>query len=171
MKPSHLTLLSIALVALFLSGTPTISSGQVYRWVDQGGAIHFTDNPQNIPVQYRNNAMEFTPPPITTYAEERGQRVGAVPQSGFTQGANRERPLDSAKALEESIQTMKSQIQAKRDLIRYVDERKNLAVNPYRNRIIMKNELELYDRYQQEIPEDERELERLESALRDIQKE
>jgi hypothetical protein len=32
----------------------------------------------------------------------------------------------------------------------------------------MKNELELYDRYLQEIPEDERELERLESALRDI---
>lgn len=170
MKPSHLTLPGIALVALLISGAPTISSGQVYRWVDQGGVVHFTDNPQNIPDQYRNNAMEFTPPPITTYAEERDRRVGAVPQSGLTRGANRERPSDSAEALEESIRTMKSQIKAKRDLIRYVDERKNLAVNPYRNRIIMKNELELYDRYLQEIPEDERELERLESALRDIPK-
>lgn len=83
--------------------------------------------------------------------------------------AGAENPEESVRQLEDAIESLRSQIKAKRELIKYVDDRKNLAINPYRNRIITEKELDLYDRYILELPEDERELEGLEADLRYIQ--
>lgn len=141
------------------------ASAQVYRWVDQDGVTHFTDNPQNIPKQHRDKASDFTPPQITTYTDERKSDINVPTQTRDVQRGSVQDSGESTEELKASIKTLKSQIQAKRDLVKYVDDRRNLAINPLRNRIITENELELYDRYVQELPEDERDLEELESTL------
>ena len=44
---------SIVLVGTFLIHPPFASAAEFYRWVDQSGVIHFTDNFHNIPDQQR----------------------------------------------------------------------------------------------------------------------
>jgi hypothetical protein len=40
-------------LAIFWAG---LASGQVYRWTDRQGNVHFTDNPSRIPPEYRATA-------------------------------------------------------------------------------------------------------------------
>lgn len=153
------------LICLFLLTLASFSYAQVYRWVDQDGVTHYTDNLQNIPEKYRKSVRESTLPEITTYRD-----VGSTgTPSKLKSDTEQEVPQDSEAGiyqLKEAIDTLRSQIKAKKDLIKYVDDRRNLAINPYRNRIITEKELELYDRYKEELPENERELENLESTLK-----
>ncbi len=44
---------------LFISPIPS-SMGQIYKWVDDEGTVHMTDNPGNIPEKYRNQAQKRT---------------------------------------------------------------------------------------------------------------
>jgi hypothetical protein len=37
---------------------------EIYKWVDDKGEVHFTDNPSNIPEQYLNQTERKTPPPL-----------------------------------------------------------------------------------------------------------
>jgi clan AA aspartic protease (TIGR02281 family) len=51
-----------SLLKVLLSCLPLITSGHVeaadfYRWVDQNGVVHFTDNLQNIPEKQRKSAV------------------------------------------------------------------------------------------------------------------
>lgn len=170
MKISNFTITVIVSSLLFLLCLFSPSRGQIYRWVDQSGVTHFTDNPQNIPNDQKNSAEVFTPPQITTYTE---QEIGEVSVSSPGRDEMKESVQGRAESIEDlrgSIVTLKSQIKAKRDLVKYVDDRRNLAINPLRNRIITEKELALYDRYIQELPEDELELENLESTLRMMEK-
>lgn len=169
MKPPYLPFMVTVAVLSTLLFFSSHSGAQLYRWVDQNGVTHFTDNPQNIPKQFESNVEQFTPPHITTYAEEKKTEGSATsPSWNDTAGEVRD-SAGSIEELKESINTLKSQIKAKKDLVDYVDDRRNLAKNPLRNRIITENELELYDRYVSELPDDERELEELEETLRTME--
>ncbi len=169
MKSSYLSfMVTVAVLSILILFAPH-SGAQLYRWVDQNGVTHFTDNPQNIPEQFKSNVEEFTPPQITTYAEEKRKEGSALTPSWDDTGGEFRDSEGAIEELEESISTLKSQIKAKKDLVDYVDDRRNLAKNPLRNRIITENELELYDRYVSELPDDERELEELEDTLRTME--
>ena len=44
----------------------SVAVGKIYKWVDQHGAVHFTDNPAAIPAPYRDQvetSSESAPPP------------------------------------------------------------------------------------------------------------
>ena len=55
------------LVGLLLFRTATSLGAEYYRWVDQNGVVHFTDNLQNVPEKQRGPAARIqatdTPPP------------------------------------------------------------------------------------------------------------
>jgi aspartyl protease family protein len=57
--------ISIALVVLTFS-PPSLSAADLFRWVDERGVVHFTDNPHNIPEKHKNSATRIqareTPP-------------------------------------------------------------------------------------------------------------
>lgn len=38
---------------------PDIFSEELYKWYDKNGTLHFTDNPENIPEEYRKNAEKI----------------------------------------------------------------------------------------------------------------
>jgi hypothetical protein len=46
-----------------------------------------------------------------------------------------------------------------------VDEKQSLATNPYRNRFVAPSDLELYRKYQEELPGDRERLKALDSRL------
>ncbi|MBI3358615.1 MAG: DUF4124 domain-containing protein [Nitrospirae bacterium] len=52
---------SIFLIIL-LSFVPSETWGTVYKWTDENGIIHFSDNPQKVPEEYRGRVEKMTPP-------------------------------------------------------------------------------------------------------------
>lgn len=58
---SRLVLISLALWSLSVA-----AAADIYRWVDDQGIVHFTDNPHNIPQKYRQSTSRIKakePPP------------------------------------------------------------------------------------------------------------
>jgi hypothetical protein len=53
------------LIAIWLSVCwVELAGGQIYKWIDRQGHVHFTDNPSRIPSEYRDNVeVEQAGPP------------------------------------------------------------------------------------------------------------
>ena len=49
----------IFLISLFVVGTAPLSAAEYYRWTDQNGVVHFTDNLQNVPEKQRGPATRI----------------------------------------------------------------------------------------------------------------
>jgi hypothetical protein len=53
-----------------------LASGQIYKWIDRQGNVHFTDNPSRIPSEYRVNVEveQVSPPnPLVAPGDEPAQ--------------------------------------------------------------------------------------------------
>jgi hypothetical protein len=68
-------------------------------------------------------------------------------------------------ALAAQVEQLKAKIAAKERLVQTVEERQNLALNPLRSRVLDPGDLDLYKKYQEELPEDRQTLQELESRL------
>jgi hypothetical protein len=56
------------------------ASGQIYKWIDRQGNVHFTDNPSRIPSEYRINVEveQVSPPnPLVAPSDEPAQPLPA----------------------------------------------------------------------------------------------
>lgn len=75
----------VVILALSLLLAAEIQGQTVYRWVDESGTIHFTDDPTHIPEKYRKEAEERKPLPessslpTTASPEARPQEVFPPP--------------------------------------------------------------------------------------------
>ncbi len=161
---------------VFLLLFPAASRADIYRWTDEGGTAHFTDDISNIPAGYRDKATTVIreappepkpapPPPAPTgRSRKKGTSYAPPPPSGYDEsGGAYERD-----AIASEIEQLKAKIAAKEALIKRVDDRQNLALNPLRARVLDPADLELYKKYKAELPEDRRQLEYLESRLQNL---
>jgi len=57
---SRLAILFLAIVCIGLCFT-AIANGQMYRWVDANGQLHFSNSPQDVPAEVRNKNNEYRP--------------------------------------------------------------------------------------------------------------
>ena len=55
-------ILFIGLLSLVLSGIASGAHAQSYKYMDEGGNIHFVDRPQDVPYKYRNQVAAFQKP-------------------------------------------------------------------------------------------------------------
>ena len=173
-RPSGPEILSLwlflGILALSALLAPT-ASADIYRWEDESGVIHFTDDPSNIPANYRGKAREIlkTPPAagkpsVSTMgapSSPPGPSLSPGPSNGETIG----RPLlpeDDDATLAEKL---RAKIDAKERFLRAVDEKQSLATNPYRNRFVPPTDLELYQKYKDELPGDRERLKELDSRI------
>jgi hypothetical protein len=159
-----MTRISPAAAALFLFFA-TASPADIYRWEDESGTVHFTDDASNIPAAYRGrSSVAIHEPPKTAEPAPGGAaeaaRETSAPASpaegdaGTTAG-ERDDPASLAERL-------KSKIAAKEKFITYVEDRQNLILNPDRRRVLDPGDLELYRKYQAELPRDREKLRELE---------
>ena len=67
--------LSLALLWLFQA---TTAEAKIYKWRDDSGKLHFTDNASKIPKKYRDKMEKFkgAPPPPTTQGADDGEEPG-----------------------------------------------------------------------------------------------
>ncbi len=157
----------ILLAALLLILISVPSAADIYRWVDAGGGVHYTDDPSLIPAPFREKAtrtLREAPPVSVIPGPPPGPGAPGVPP-GPAGGGPPPIPTDRETLLQE-IEQARAMIEAKENHIRAVDEKRSLATNPLRNRVVDPADLELYEKYRVELPEDRERLLELEAAVR-----
>lgn len=165
MKP-----LALASLLLFLL-TAGDSRADIYRWEDESGTTHFTDDLSNVPASRRGKATRVireaprTAEPPAPSQPGNGNAPTAPPPSVEDPAAAAAR---NREALSSEIEQVRAKIAAKEKLIQFVEERQNLSMNPYRSRVVDPGDLELYKKYQDELPGDRQRLQELESRLEQI---
>jgi len=160
---------SALLLAAHLGGVPA-ASADIFRWEDEQGTIHFTDDLQTVPPAARPKARRVirdapaerkAAPPSTEAQAGPQPRPRPAPESAGGADAAREE-------LVARIEQLRAKIAAKEELIDRVDRKRSLAVNPLRNRFVDAADMELYAKYQAELPADRKLLSELEARLAEI---
>jgi len=95
------------------------------------------------------------PPPVTPPGLSDKERAEAAKESEKGELASR-------------VEQLRAKITAKEQHINAVDAKRSLAVNPLRNRFVDQVDLDLYDKYQSELPADKQQIKELESRLKSI---
>ena len=162
--------------SLLLLSSPLPSRADIYRWEDAQGTIHFTDDITSIPAPYRKSATRTireapSVPPAPQVAPP--PEKPPVPPPGTPPGLSDKEQAEAAKAREKEeltsqIEQVRAKITAKEQHISAVDAKRSLAVNPLRNRFVDQADLDLYDKYQSELPADREQMKELESRLESI---
>ena len=173
-RPYGPAIVSLGLFLGILALSPVFAppaSADIYRWEDERGVIHFTDDLSSIPAKYRKKAHEIlkTPPaagqpslsPMGGPSSPPGPSHSPKPSNGGTIGTPL-LPEDDNATLAEKL---RAKIDAKERFIRAVDEKQSVATNPYRNRFVSPQDLELYQKYKEELPGDRERLKELDSRL------
>ena len=169
-----LAVLAGAFACLLLPFSPSPSRADIYQWEDSQGTKHFTDDIATIPPPYRKKAtklireapsvispLETSPPP--------GGEPPGLPAGGLSNEEDTAREAVREKEeLASQVEQQKAKIAAKEKHIREVDEKRSLAVNPLRNRLVDQADLDLYDKYLAELPGDKERLKETESRLESI---
>jgi len=166
---------AIACILLLSSSAP--SRADIYQWKDSQGTIHFTDDVSTIPSQYRKGSTRLIREPPSSISPTQASPPPRGPQatpSGNVRGAvnpDKEEALSAEQEKEEIVAQVKHQrakIAAKEQHIQAVDAKRSLAVNPMRNRVVDPADMELYNKYKEELPGDKEQLKELESLLDSI---
>lgn len=147
---------------------PTASAG-IYRWEDDSGVVHFTDDISSIPSKYKGKAKEIlkTPPPsgqpsLSPMGSPSASPAAPAPSVKTPETA--EQPMTPVDDAATQAEKLRAKIEAKEKFIRDVDQKQSLAINPYRNRNVSSPDLDLYRKYKEELPRDQERLKELESA-------
>jgi hypothetical protein len=151
------------------------SLADIYRWEDESGGLHFTDDLSAVPARQRGKAREIqkTPPaPGKPSVSTIGGAPSPPPGPSFSPGPSNGRTLEPPAIPEDDDATqaekLRAKIDAKEQFIRGVAEKRSLATNPLRNRVVSPPDLELYRKYKEELPSDRENLKALESRTSPI---
>jgi len=171
LKAFRAALLPAAAVIVLSMAFVAPSLADIYRWEDESGVIHFTDDVSAIPAKYRGKSQEIlkTPPGAGQPSLSTMGAPSSPPGPSFNQGPSNEetndRPLLPRDDDETVAEKLRAKIDAKEQFMRGVDDKQSLATNPYRNRLVSPSDLELYRKYKEELPGDRERLKELESRL------
>jgi hypothetical protein len=169
------------LLCLFFS-SPSSFAGEIYRWTDEKGGVHFTDDPSQVPAQYQNqlDKREMNEESSETAKEQTvpGHRQGApteaskpsMKQQGKPDRAKEhveavDRKIEAKKAIEKKILELEKELKAKEERIRFIkeDESYRRPADEYRYNDRLKKYVP--------VPGKPKELERLELRITKIKKE
>ncbi len=156
-------------VAGFLLLSPAAPSrADIYRWEDGQGTVHFTDDVTTIPSRYRKGSTLLIREAPSSISPPQAPPSGSV---GGTASTETEEALSDEQKRQElvsQVEQQRAKIAAKEQHIQAVDAKRSLAVNPLRNRFVDPADLELYEKYQDELPADKEQMKALESRLESI---
>ena len=137
---------------------------EIFRWVDEQGTIHFTDELSNIPPDRRGKArMPAREGPVTIPAPPGATAAPPAPAAQPGSGDAGE-TVDAVDPVTDA-EALRAKITAKEQLMESVERKRSLATNPLRNRIVPPADMELYRKYQAELPGDRERLKELESRI------
>jgi len=166
--------LYLAWIALLLLAPTAPAVADIYRWEDEAGVLHFTDDPSSIPEKYRGRVQDIlkAPPPagkpgLSTIGgpAPRLSADPAPPPPAEGTGGGPSPPPSSRDSLESRAEQLRAKIGAKEQFIGGIDAKRSTALRPLGNRFVSPEDLELYRKYTEELPGDRERLREIESSL------
>jgi Domain of unknown function (DUF4124) len=164
--------LVLAIVLGCATALPLPSRADIYRWEDDRGTVHFTDDLGNIPAKFRGHQRPILkgPPSATTPSVS---TFGSPPAAAQPpEPASTEPPATQASTETDELagqtEQLKAKIAAKEKFVETIDRKRSNIRNPLGNRFVSPEDLELYRKYSAELPQDREQLRDLESRLRAI---
>ncbi len=160
-------------VALLLAVPPPPALADIYRWTDEAGSPHFTDDLSSIPERYRGQAQDIlkTPPPsgkpgLSTIGGPSPRppvHASPPPRAGEDgEGGDSPSPRDDQEVQAEQL---RAKIAAKEQFIGRIDAKRSNIANPLGNRFVSPEDLELYRKYSAELPGDRQRLQEIEAGI------
>lgn len=154
------------LLVTFLSGlSPALAD--IYKWTDEEGVLHITDDLGKVPEEYRGNVdVTETKPPREVPPEEGPvvepppavevkELFGGVPLSWWKK---------QFKEIRESIAEVEGAHAKKKQFVQVYESGSKYGL------LYEKSDFETYERYKKEIPEDEKRLGELTEELEKLQR-
>ncbi|MGE5246716.1 MAG: DUF4124 domain-containing protein [Verrucomicrobiota bacterium] len=158
------------LVAALAFSVRVAPCADIYRWVDETGVLHFTDDPGSIPPKYRGRQTQVLkgPPasdtPSLSTIESAPARAAPVPPAPEPRPAARASGARD-EAMAGQAEQLRAKIAAKEQFIDEIDRKQSTIRNPLGNRFVSPGDLDLYAKYRQELPQDRDRLRAIESRL------
>lgn len=161
----------IALIFLALTA-PALAD--IYRWEDESGVLHFTDDPSSIPEKYRGRVRDFLKTPPAAGKPGLSNIGGTAPRTPASaapwppaegNGGGPSLAPSPQDSLESQAEQLRAKIAAKEQFIGRIDTKRSHALNPLGNRFVSPEDLELYQKYAGELPGDRERLREIESRL------
>ncbi len=155
----------LALAAILLALAVGSAPAEIYQWVDEAGTIHFTDELSSVPPSVRGKSrVLLREAPITVPAPQDQGYSGSPPTAAEPDpGAAAE--VDDLTDPVTAAEQLRAKIAAKEQLIESVDRKRSLATSALKNRFVSPSDMELYRKYQAELPGDRERLKELESLI------
>ena len=166
--------LYLAWIALLLLAATPPAFADIYRWEDESGVLHFTDDLSSIPERYRGRVQEIqkAPPPpgkpgLSTIdgSAPRFPADAPTPRTAEGNGSGTSPAPSSRDSLESQAEQLRAKIGGKEQFIGGIDAKRSNILNPLGNRIVSPEDLELYKKYSEELPGDRERLLEIESLL------
>jgi len=135
------------------------ANGEIYKWTDSQGGVHFTDNSDKIPAKYRNKAraIDVTPEKEQVPSQTQKQDVSSTDLYG---GHDEEWWRSRYKALRDEMKGIQDNLPAKKDELTVLGRRRTLYHKPSDR--ISSNDLKA------EIEKDEARITDLQKQLQDL---
>ena len=162
--------LIIQVIALLALSSPRAGHADIYRWEDDRGVIHFTDDLGNIPQKFRGRQMPILkgPPasgqPSLSTIESPPSRPADAPSPPETE-VTTESSTAAGEDLTGKAEQLRAKVAAKEQFLEGVDRKRSNILNPLGNRFVSPEDLELYGKYRKELPQDRERLREIESLL------
>jgi hypothetical protein len=163
-----LAVLGGAVACILLLSHASPSRADIYQWKDGQGTVHFTDDVSNIPSQYRKSSTLLIREAPSSISPPQSPHSDSVRGTVSTEKGEALSAEQQKEELVSQVEQQRAKIAAKEQHIRAVDAKRSLAVNPLRNRFVDPADMDLYTKYQDELPADREQLKQLESRLESI---
>jgi hypothetical protein len=148
---------------------PKAANADIYQWTDENGTTHFTNVPANIPKQHRSSKKPVLRSPSNNNRPGLsiiGSSSSDESPSAFTGSYPSAYPTPSRyESPQVQSEQLQARITAKEQFIESIDRKRSNILNPLGNRFVSPEDLELYNKYSEELPKDRQRLGELQSIL------
>ncbi len=160
----------IVVVFFFLINPFLSNAAEIYRWIDDDGVVHMTDDRSNIPDKYweeervkkeeikpsRNDTQPLAPEPAQIYKEgDTGEIFGDYPLEWW---------IDTFREMRQNIADIKASLDREKNFVTIFEGGRGYG------KVYSKEEIAQYERSKADIPAMEEDLKNLKRELEELQR-
>jgi hypothetical protein len=109
-----------------------VAHAEIYQWTDRGGEVHFTDNVDKVPPNYRSKVRKTDPEPVIQIKETPAEAIApSMGNSPSTYGGHDEMWWRSSyRKLHEEVKNIQDNLPKKRDKLTELRRKKIIYSKP-----------------------------------------
>jgi hypothetical protein len=119
----------ISIGFLFVVGLAAMCNAEIYKWVDEKGTVHFTEDPSTIPEKYREKTQSRTTEEDSIPLEQR-IRLKKKEEAELRERLKREKNEAEIRRLEEQLKKVSESVEKERREAERKKEETNRAPSP-----------------------------------------